>query len=139
MTTDDNRPSIKELQEDISRWPTDWKPAIGEEGEWQGFWRCRDRDGVEDRVSADVDEDYANNFSRTVAALMNAGPAAYDVVAAAQEYHCASQDFAKGEASMHTAPNDRAYRAASSAIVGLRERRDSAYAALTNALSKVLP
>ncbi len=48
-----------------------------------GFWWCRDANGSEDRVSADVDEDYANDFARIVALTRNSAPVLLEIAAAA--------------------------------------------------------
>lgn len=79
----DDRPSIAELQRLSGGWPTRWRPAIGEEGEWDGFWWCTDEDGLEDRVSAETSEDYANDLAATVAELRNAAPVLLEIAAAA--------------------------------------------------------
>lgn len=77
----DDKPSIAELQRETERWPTRWRPALGEEGEWQGFWWGDTKEG-EDRVSADTDEDYANDFAARVASLANAAPVLLEIAAA---------------------------------------------------------
>ncbi len=82
MTADD-RPSISELQRETPRWPSDWRPALDDEGEWIGRWLCTNANGEDDIVSADADEGYANDFARIVAMTRNAAPLLLEIVAAA--------------------------------------------------------
>jgi uncharacterized protein YktB (UPF0637 family) len=96
----DNRPSIAELQREALRWPTDWSPALGEEGEWQGFWWCKDHNGAEERVSADVDEDYASEFSALVARLINDQPALLGIATAALRIQAWHDDEDRSQAEL---------------------------------------
>lgn len=113
-----DKPSIAELQKLISGWPARWRPAIGEEGEWDGFWWCTDKEGMEDRVSADTSEDYANELAVSVAGLVNAAPVLLEITAAALLMHgpcdhpegrCANGSHFRGcsrfagEAALHAA------------------------------------
>lgn len=89
------RPSIAELQRETSRWPTDWKPALDEEGAWDGDWTCTNDDGLEDRVSADTGEDYANELAKYVARLANSAPVLLEIAAAALAWQTSPQAKAR--------------------------------------------
>jgi hypothetical protein len=78
-----SKPSISELQRETDRWPTCWRAALGEEGEWQGFWWTRGKDDLEDRVSTDADEDYAKELAARFADLANTAPLLLEIAAAA--------------------------------------------------------
>jgi hypothetical protein len=85
-----SEPSISELLSEIDRWPMRWpmrwRVALGERGEWQGFWWTRGKDNLEGRVSADVHEDYANELAVWFANLVNMAPALLKIATAALAY-----------------------------------------------------
>ncbi len=77
-------PSLKALRRAVDLWPRDWRPALGEDGDWLGAWNCVSRrDGDADEVSADANEDYAADLAKFVAALVNAAPALIEIAEAA--------------------------------------------------------
>lgn len=134
VTTD--KPSIAELQRETERWPERWRPALDAKGEWQGFWWC-DANVGEDRVSADPDEDYANDLADRVAALANAAPVLLEIAAAALALREQEKAAAKLRHALREkyAPKDVDYSAVDAADTELA-RLQAAYVA---ALAKVRP
>ncbi len=124
--------SVDELTRETSRWPSRWRPALGEEGEWDGFWWCQNKEG-EDRVSAGADEDYANDFARFVADMVNAMPAFLAIAKAALELKQQEQIAAKTRVwlARQEEPTDADYARVDHEDRKLKQCRDAYEAALS--------
>lgn len=83
-----------ELVKDLPCWPTGWSPCLDEDGDWTGEWSGTDDRGDTVEIDGSPHSDYALEFAKFVATLVNVVPGLFAELTRLESLYAAASSTA---------------------------------------------